>query len=91
MAQIVDDLLALSQFDHGQQTLQHKRLDFSDLVIEICEQQRNQARSKGVDLQLTKTAPLEIDGDATRLRQMVRNVLDNAIKYTRAEETLTLN
>jgi heavy metal sensor kinase len=82
MAQIVDDLLALSQFDHGQKALQRKRLDFSDLVIEICEQQRNQARSKGVDLQLTKTAPLEVDGDATRLRQMVRNVLDNAIKYT---------
>jgi heavy metal sensor kinase len=82
MAQIVDDLLALSQFDHGQQPLQRKQLDFSDLVIEICEQQRNQARSKGVDLQLIGTAPVEMDGDATRLRQMVRNVLDNAIKYT---------
>jgi signal transduction histidine kinase len=30
-----NDLLALSQFDHGRQTLQRKRLDFSDLVIEL--------------------------------------------------------
>src|SRR5207302_315451 len=82
MAHIVDDLLALSQFDYGQKTLQLKRLDFSDLVIEVCEQQRNQAKSKGVDVELPKTVPVVMEGDSARLRQMVRNVLDNAIKYT---------
>ncbi len=82
MAHIVDDLLALSQFDYGQKTLQLKRLDFSDLVIEVCEQQRNQAKSKGVDVELAKTVPVVMEGDSARLRQMVRNVLDNAIKYT---------
>lgn len=84
MAQIVDDLLVLSKFDHGEQTLQVKPLDFSDLVIEVCEQQRKQARSKGVTLELTETVPVNIEGDSSRLRQMVRNVLDNAIKYTPA-------
>jgi heavy metal sensor kinase len=82
MARIVDDLLVLSQFDYGEKTLQVKPLDFSDLVIEICEQQKNQARSKGVTLDLMKTVPVETEGDSSRLRQMVRNVLDNAIKYT---------
>ncbi|HEY6122196.1 MAG TPA: ATP-binding protein [Pyrinomonadaceae bacterium] len=82
MARIVDDLLVLSKFDYGKKTLQVKQLDFSDLVIEICEQQKNQARSKGVTLDLMKTVPVEIEGDSSRLRQMVRNVLDNAIKYT---------
>jgi signal transduction histidine kinase len=84
MAHIVDDLLTLSQFDHGKQTLQIKTVDFSDLVIEVCEQQRNRAKSKGVRLELTKTVPVKIEGDSSRLRQMVRNVLDNAIKYTPA-------
>jgi two-component system, OmpR family, sensor kinase len=82
MARIVDDLLVLSQFDYGEKTLQVKPLDFSDLVIEICEQHKNQARSKGVTLDLMKTVPVETEGDSSRLRQMVRNVLDNAIKYT---------
>jgi heavy metal sensor kinase len=84
MAQIVDDLLALSQFDYGEKVLQLKPLDFSDLLIEVCEQQRNQAKSKGVTLELTESVPAEIKGDSSRLRQMVRNVLDNAIKYTPA-------
>src|SRR5215470_9499008 len=57
-------------------------LDFSDLVIEVCEQQRNQARVKGVELELAQTVPVTIEGDSSRLRQMLRNILDNAIKYT---------
>ena len=82
MAQIVDDLLALSQFDYGERTLQRKPLDFSDLVVEVCEQQRNQAKAKGVELEIGATVPVMIQGDSSRLRQMVRNLLDNAIKYT---------
>ena len=82
MSRIIDDLLTLSQFDHSQQPLLRKPLDFSDLVIEVCEQQRNQAKSKGIELELTKTVPAMMEGDDSRLRQMVRNLLDNAIKYT---------
>ena len=82
MTRIIDDLLARSQFDYGERTLQSKPLDLSDLVIEVCEQQRNQARVKGVELELTKTVPVTLDGDSSRLRQMLKNILDNAIKYT---------
>jgi heavy metal sensor kinase len=84
MAHIVDDLLTLSQFDDGERALQVKPLDFSDLVIEVCEQEQNHAKLKGVSLELTRTVPVKIEGDSSRLRQMVRNVLDNAIKYTPA-------
>jgi two-component system OmpR family sensor kinase len=84
MARIVDDLLTLSQFDDGAPALVRKPLDFADLVIEVCEQQRNQAKAKGVELELNKTVPIMMQGDSSRLRQMVRNLLDNAIKYTPA-------
>jgi signal transduction histidine kinase len=82
MAQIIDDLLTLSQFDYSQRPLQLNSLDVSDLVIEVCEQQRSLAKAKDVSLESGDTIPVKIDGNSTRLRQMVRNVLDNAIKYT---------
>jgi heavy metal sensor kinase len=82
MSRIVDDLLTLSQSDYGEPTLQRKPLDFSDLVIEVCEQQRNQAKARGVELELPRAVPVMIEGDSSRLRQMIRNILDNAIKYT---------
>jgi signal transduction histidine kinase len=90
MARIVDDLLTLSQFDHGEPTLERKPLDFSDLVIEVCEQQRNQAKAKKVELELPGAVPMIIQGDSSRLRQMVRNLLDNAIKYTRPSGKVTV-
>jgi two-component system OmpR family sensor kinase len=82
MAQIIDDLLTLSEFDYSKKPLKVDSLDFSDLVIEMCEQQRPLAKAKGVSLELADTVPVKIEGDASRLRQMVRNILDNAIKYT---------
>src|SRR5262249_11393608 len=90
MARIVNDLLTLSQFDYGEPTLQRKALDFSDLVIEVCEQQRNQAKAKGVELELPAAVPVIIQADSSRLRQMVRNILDNAIKYTPTRGKVTV-
>jgi heavy metal sensor kinase len=82
MAMIVDDLLVLSKFDASEKVLDIKRIDFSDLIIESCEQQRHRAKSKGVNVELEKIEAIEVEGDNLRLRQMLRNLLDNAIKYT---------
>jgi heavy metal sensor kinase len=90
MAQIVDDLLVLSEFDYGKKPSERKPIDFSDLVIEVCEQHGNLAKAKGVHLELGETLPVMLEGDSTRLRQMVRNLLDNAIKYTPAGGTVTV-
>ncbi len=82
MAKIVDDLLVLSRFDSGENVLQLQRVDLSDLIIESCEQMRKQAEAKRLNLTLEEIHPVEVEGDDLRLRQVFRNLLDNAIKYT---------
>jgi len=82
MTKIVDNLLALSRFDSKDAVLEIQRIDLSDLVIETCEQMRKATEAKHLDLVIDKIEPLEMMGDGFRLRQVIRNLLDNAIKYT---------
>ena len=82
MARIVDDLLVLSHADSEAARLDLQIVDLSDLVIETCEQLRPYADAGHLNLIVEKIEPLETRGDGLRLRQMFRNVLENAIKYT---------
>ncbi len=82
MARIVDDLLILSRADSEAVELDFHMVDLSDLVIEACEQLRSYADAGRVNLVVEQVEPIEIRGDSLKLRQMLRNVLENAIKYT---------
>ncbi len=82
MARIVDDLLILSRADSQAAELDFQLVDLSDLVIETCEQLRPYAEAGELKLLLENIEPIEVKGDHLRLQQMLRNVLENAIKYT---------
>jgi heavy metal sensor kinase len=82
MARIVDDLLTLSRADSRAAELDFQTVDLSDLVIESCERLRSYAEAGLLSLVVEDVAPVEVRGDGVRLRQMIRNVLENAIKYT---------
>src|SRR5262249_54934422 len=82
MARIVDDLLTLSRADSRAAELDFQIVDLSDLVIESCEQLRSYAEAGRLNLIVEDVVPVEVRGDGLRLRQMFRNVLENAIKYT---------
>jgi len=82
MARIVDDLLILSRADSQVAELDFQIVDLSDLVIESCEQLRHCAEAGQLSLIVENVEPIEVIGDSLRLRQMFRNTLENAIKYT---------
>ncbi|WP_312514214.1 response regulator [Massilia sp.] len=81
LSRIVDDLLDLSRAMSGKILLARQPLDLSNLVSSCLETFRATGRAAGygisVDLQ-----PGWVDGDPTRLEQIVSNLLDNALKYT---------
>ncbi|MFY2763147.1 ATP-binding protein [Arenimonas sp. MALMAid1274] len=83
MARLVDDLLDVSRITRGQVNLQRARLDLVGVVRSAVETSAPtvKAHSHQLELQLPAT-PVYVDGDETRLAQVVQNLINNAAKYT---------
>jgi signal transduction histidine kinase len=83
MTRLVDDLLDITRISRGKITLQRERLDLGQLVREAVEDRRGSLQEAGLALTLDLPAePLWVEGDPTRLAQVVGNLLHNAIKFT---------
>ncbi|MDR3084843.1 MAG: HAMP domain-containing histidine kinase [Christensenellaceae bacterium] len=81
---IVQDLLTLVRFDGRQLPLQKEYLSLGELVFNTVSRLAQLARRAGVELKLELDEALYIEGDPLRLSQAIYNLVDNAIKYTKA-------
>jgi heavy metal sensor kinase len=82
LAKIVENLLAISRLEAGEARKQLERLDFAELARSTADQMRLLAEDKNIHLDCNGVEPVEVDADPARLKQVVVNLLDNAIKYT---------
>ncbi len=92
LSRLVEDLLMLARADAGQTLLQCEPLALDELCAQVIEYLTPLAEDKGQRLLYTppNTVPLQVNGDAQRLKQLLLNLLDNAIKYTPADGTIRL-
>jgi two-component system OmpR family sensor kinase len=81
MGVLVDDLLLLARLDQGP-VLQHNRVDLEGLVADATADAQVADRSRRVSARVL--APLVIDGDELRLRQVMGNIIRNATVHTPA-------
>jgi PAS domain S-box-containing protein len=83
LARLVDDLLDVSRITRGKVRLQPVTVDLNHLVRQATEAMRPGAEAMGLtlDLALSDASPY-VDGDPTRLTQVVNNLVSNAVKYT---------
>lgn len=83
LLKMVEDLLDVSQLKANRLKLQIATLDLGSFLAQGIEDLKPLAHQKGLRLDLhLPDAPLLIDNDADRLRQIVTNLVSNAIKFT---------
>jgi heavy metal sensor kinase len=79
---LVSGLLALSRFDAGEAQLEWSNVDLAVLGEGASEQMRLIAEDRGVQLECFGLEPTVVRGDRSRLKQVIVNLLDNAIRFT---------
>lgn len=88
---LVTEILDLAKIESGEMTFHWTDIDLPSFVRDCASVHRAAAEAKGLVLNVEiPDAPLEIRSDATRLRQILNNLLSNATKFT-AEGSITLS
>jgi heavy metal sensor kinase len=82
LAAVVDGLLALSRLDTGEASAAWVKFDLAELVATTADQMSLLAEDKGISVACEAPEPVIVEGNRARLKQVVVNLLDNAIKYT---------
>ncbi len=82
---MIDDILDLSRLEAGKLTLRPDPVDIAALVRETVDLVAPRAQEKGLEIGVVQAvdAPTQIEGDAARLRQILFNLIGNAVKFTR--------
>ena len=92
MAALVQDLLELSRIDNKQIQLNFVVMDLRDILEEVIEAQHIHIIGKGHTLHVSydEKDTFFIEGDAFRIRQVLHNILSNAVKYTDEEGKISV-
>ncbi len=90
LARIVENLFALSRLEAGLASPVATRFDLARLASTTAEQMCLVAEDKGVKITCQTPQPVMVEGDPGRFKQVIVNLLDNAIKYTPAGGAITL-
>ncbi|WP_432742769.1 response regulator [Methylobacter sp. G7] len=85
---IINDILDFSKLGAGKVELERLEFNLADLVEEVCTLLSSRAHAHGLELNcfLPSNLPLRWQGDPTRIRQVLTNLIGNAVKFTEQGE-----
>jgi CheY-like chemotaxis protein len=91
---LISDILDISKIEAGQLTLESIDFDLNEVLEKLCEIMAIRAHAKGIELayRIMPDAPINLIGDPLRIRQILVNLIGNAIKFTeRGEVVITVS
>ena len=87
---LLNEILDLSKIESGRLELEEIDFDLRDLLDNVCELLAIRAHEKGLELacRVMPNVPTNLSGDSNRLRQVLTNLVGNAIKFTASGEVV---
>jgi two-component system phosphate regulon sensor histidine kinase PhoR len=86
LVNLIDDLDEISRLESGEQKLQYTNFIIQELTREVFETLSIKAQDKNISLFIKKgcESPITVNADKEKIRQVIINLVDNAIKYGKA-------
>ncbi|MGZ2487386.1 two-component system sensor histidine kinase TctE [Rhizobium pisi] len=91
MSRLASQLLTLSRAEPGSRRPRSDTIDLAAAARDIVAAHAEQALQRDIDLGLEVSGPVPVAGDGTMLREMLVNLVDNAIRYTRRGGQVTIS
>ncbi len=89
MARLIEDLLSLSRVEINEHVPPRDLIDLSALLHRVAESLQGRALEKGMNIRISCPTGLPaLSGDRDQLIQVFHNLIDNAVKYGRADTTI---
>jgi len=85
LLKVINDILDFSRIERSELELEHIPFNLADLISSCAQSFQHSAAQRGLDLQLLipeDMRELQVKGDPTRIRQILVNLLGNALKFT---------
>jgi signal transduction histidine kinase len=82
MARIVHNLMTISRLDSGGERIEMRPVEFTKILKNTLDHMSLLADEKGILVTCNAATPVWVTGDSMRLKQVIVNLVDNAIKYT---------
>ncbi|HED06233.1 MAG TPA: HAMP domain-containing histidine kinase [Ignavibacteria bacterium] len=90
LSKLTGSLLVLAKLDSSQMPLQREPIRMDELLIECAQYLKLKALRKNIKFNFLFSDPVEILGDNEKLKSVMINLLDNAIKYSRENSVVNI-
>jgi heavy metal sensor kinase len=90
LTSLVNALLLLARADAGEVAIDREPIDLAAIASEVVEMFEPLAEERGVRLAAEAASPVVIEGDLSRIRQLITNLVDNAIRFTQPGGSVTV-
>ncbi len=91
LSRILDDLLLIAKTEIGERPIELQVVDLKELVEEMADEAEMYAEQSAIRFELGETVDAFIEAEPLRIRRVLLNLIDNAVKYNRKNGTVRLS